>query len=529
MVEDAELIRRYAEEQSEGAFAELVQRHVPLVYSAALRRLAGDAHAAADVTQLVFTALARQAPSLVRCQVLPGWLYATTRNLAVDYIRSEHRRRAREQEAHAMHEPDSASPPPDWDQLRPLLDEVMDQLGQRDREAVLLRFFAHRSFSEIGQALNVTEDAARMRVDRAIEKLRAMLARRGATSTGAALGLMLSSQAATAAPAGIAGPVTSAALQSAAVASPALTLIELMSTSKIIAATGLALVFAIGFTVHEVRAARAAESLLAESQRNLTSLEGQVSRSQQRAAEAEGKLAGLRQAAAEDRAATEAEAPKAAKAKPDPVGTGKKFVEIHPETTTLITSHAAHRVTLLYGELLRRLNLTPAQIEQFRALALQREAGVRWFTATQQPYAEVNVGDLTRQQIDAQIKELLGPAGFAQYEEYSRNLLGQTRRLAEQIARSDYFTATPLTPGQGDRLTEIVAQNSPDFIAGRQVNLVTLDWDKTLAAAGSVLPAPQLAALAALRDKAFFDQAMRQQINQAVKDARAAAGVPPEY
>ena len=103
MSEDAELIRRYAEEQSEEAFAELVQRHVPLVYSAALRRLAGDAHAAADVTQLVFTALARQATSLADCRVLPGWLYATTRNVTVDYVRREHRRRTREQEACAMH------------------------------------------------------------------------------------------------------------------------------------------------------------------------------------------------------------------------------------------------------------------------------------------------------------------------------------------------------------------------------------------------------------------------------------------
>lgn len=529
MFEDAELIRRYTEEQSEGAFAELVQRHVPLVYSAALRRLAGDTHAAADVTQLVFAALARQAPSLVHCRVLPGWLYATTRNVAVDLIRSEHRRRTREQEARAMHELDSESPPPAWDQLRPLLDEVMDQLDQNDREAVLLRFFARRSFSEIGHALHVTEDAARMRVDRALEKLRTLLARRGATSTYAALGLMLTSQAATAAPAGITVAVTSAALQSAAISGPALNLIQLMSTTKATTATGIVLVLAIGFSVHEMRQARAAEASLAAVQRNLTGLADQVTRSGQRAVDGETKLAGLRQAHAEARAAAEAEAAMAAKAKLDPVGTGKKFVETHPETTTLITNYAAHRVTILYGELIRRLQLTPAQAEHFRALALQREAGVRWFTATHVPYAEVNVGDLTRQQIDAQIKELLGPAGFAQYEEYSRNLLGQTRRAAEQIARSDYFSTTPLTHEQANRLTEIVAQNSPEYLAGRGVNLATLDWAKTLAAAASVLPAPQLAALAALREKALFDQAMRQEINQAVKDARAAAGVPPEY
>src|SRR5258708_30289140 len=136
MFEDGELIRRYAEEQSEGAVSELVQRRVPLVYSAALRHLAGDAHAAADVTQLVFTALARQAPSLVHCRVLPGWLYATTRTVAVDYIRSEHLRRAREQEAHATHALHSASPPPASDRLRPLLYGAMDQLRQNEREAV---------------------------------------------------------------------------------------------------------------------------------------------------------------------------------------------------------------------------------------------------------------------------------------------------------------------------------------------------------------------------------------------------------
>ena len=526
MSEDAELIRRYAEEQSEDAFAELVQRHVPLVYSAALRRLAGDAHAAADVTQLVFTGLAQQAVSLAHCRVLPGWLYATTRNVAVDYVRREHRRRAREQEAYAMHELESASPSPAWDQLRPLLDEVMDQLGQNDREAVLLRFFARRSFSEIGLALNVTEDAARMRVDRALEKLRILLARRGATSTCTALGLMLASQAATAAPAGIAGAVTSAALQTATAASPALNLIQFMSTSKTVAAAGLALLCAIGITVHEVHQAHAAEASLAESQRDLIGLADQVIRTQQHAAETESMLTGLRKTAEEARLASEAGA---GPDKLDPVGMGKNFLKTHPETSALITSYAGNRVTVLYRELFQRLGLTPGQIEQFRGLALQLEAGIRWNTSTQEPFAEINVGDLTRRQIEDQLRALLGPAGYAQYEDYTRNLRGRTRQVAEQIARSDYFSTTPLTPEQANRLTEIVAQNSPEFLGGRGVNLATLDWDKTLAAASSVLPTQQLAKLAALQEKILFEQAMRQQMNQAIKEARTAAGVPPEY
>ena len=528
MFEDAELIRRYAEEQSEGAFAELVQRHVPLVYSAALRRLAGDAHAATDVTQLVFTALARQAPSLVHCRVLPGWLYATTRNVAVDFIRSEHRRRAREQEAHAMHELNSDSPPPDWEQLRPLLDKVMDQLDKNDREAVLLRFFARRSFSEIGIALNVTEDAARMRVERALEKLRTLLARRGATSTCAALGMLLASQAATAAPTGIAGTVTGVALQSAtAAASPALNLIQLMSTSKTIAAAGLALVLAIGFTVHEVRRERAAEATLADAQRNLAGLADQVNRTQQRATDAEKNLAGLQRAAGETtRLASAAEA---APNQPDPIRTGKQFLKAHPETSTLITSYAGIRVTVLYRELFQRLGLTPAQIEQFRELSLQMEAGIRWNTSTQIPFAEINVGDMTRTQIEDQIRGLLGPAGYAQYEDYTRALRGGTRQLAEQIARSDYFSDTPLSSEQAHRLTDIVAQNSPEFRNGRRVNLATLDWEKTLTEAGAVLPEPQLTALAALREKYLFEQTMRKEMNQAIKEAKTAAGVPPEY
>src|SRR5258708_942089 len=527
MFEDGELIRRYAEEQSEGAFSELVQRHVPLVYSAALRHLAGDAHAAADVTQLVFTALARQAPSLVHCRVLPGWLYATTRNVAVDYIRSEHRRRAREQEAHAMHELDSASPPPAWDQLRPLLDEVMDQLGQNDREAVLLRFFARRSFSEIGLALNATEDAARMRVDRALDKLRTLLARRGATSTCAALGMMLASQAATAAPTGIAGTVTSAALKSATTAaSPALNLIQLMSTSKTVAAAGLVLVLAIGITVKEVRREHSAKSSVVTSQRDLAGLAEQLNRTRQRAAEAERNLADLQRAAEEARLAAEVEAKPN---KPDPIRMGKNFLKAHPETSALITSYAGTMVTVRYRELFQRLHLTPAQIEQFRGLALQLEAGIRWDSATQAPFAEINVGDMTRQQIEEQLLGLLGPAGYAQYEDYTRVLRGGTRQVAEQIARSDYFSNAPLSTEQANRLTDIVAQNSPDFRNGGRVNLATLDWEKALTEARGVLPEPQLAALVALREKYLFEQAMRQATNAAIKDAKATAGVPPGF
>ena len=216
--EDAELLRRYADEKSEAAFAELVRRHLNLVYSVALRQVAGDAHLAEDVTQQVFTALARKAGVLAQRPALSGWLYRSTHFAASDVVRAERRRRTREQEAHTM---DSIinSPPAmaDWDKLRPVLDDAIAELPEPDRDAVSLRFLEGRSFAEVGTKLRLSENAARMRVERALDKLHAALSRRGVTSTAAALGVALANQAAVAAPAGLAASVTGAALAGTAV------------------------------------------------------------------------------------------------------------------------------------------------------------------------------------------------------------------------------------------------------------------------------------------------------------------------
>jgi RNA polymerase sigma factor (sigma-70 family) len=217
MTEDAELLRRYAEECSEAAFAELVQRHLGLVYSVALRQVEGDAHLAEDVAQTVFTGLARKAGALARHPVLSGWLYRSTQFAAIDVMRSERRRRAREQEAQTMHElSNSPDVEVDTEKLRPVLDQVMGELNDGDRDAVMLRFFEGRPFSDIGGKLRLTEDAARMRVDRALDKLRERLVRRGVTSTSAVLAATLANQAAVSAPAGLAAAVTGTALSGAA-------------------------------------------------------------------------------------------------------------------------------------------------------------------------------------------------------------------------------------------------------------------------------------------------------------------------
>lgn len=217
MTDDTELLRRYAEEGSEAAFAEFVQRHIARVYAAALRRTNGDTHRAVEVSQLVFTDAARRARSLSRHAVVSAWLYVATRNAAFNLKRAEARRSKREQEAQTMNQTlGMDEPAADLERLRPVLDAAMDELSGADREAVLLRFFEDQPFAAIGVRLRLTENAARMRVERALDRLRTQLTRRGVTSTAAALAVALANQAAVAAPAGLAATVSGVALANAA-------------------------------------------------------------------------------------------------------------------------------------------------------------------------------------------------------------------------------------------------------------------------------------------------------------------------
>jgi RNA polymerase sigma factor (sigma-70 family) len=215
VTDDTTLLRRYAAHRDDEAFAEVVRRHLPFVYSAALRRLGRDTHRAQDVTQVVFCALARDARGIARYPVLSGWLYTATRNAVINVVRGEKRRRIREEEACLMLQIESESDvSADWSKLRPVLDSALDRLSVRDREAVLLRFFQGRSFGEIGAIVGLSEDAARKRIDRALAKLRDVLRPHGVASTSTALAALLASQPVAAAPAGLLASVTGAALSS---------------------------------------------------------------------------------------------------------------------------------------------------------------------------------------------------------------------------------------------------------------------------------------------------------------------------
>jgi RNA polymerase sigma factor (sigma-70 family) len=245
MTEEAQLLHRYVAERSEAAFTELVHRHINLVYFAALRRVGGDAHLADDVTQSVFTDLARKAPTLKDRAALAGWLHTSTRFAAAQVVRAERRRRIREEKAHHLMHEESPTTAPDWNQLRPVIDDALDALNEPEREVLLLRFFENLPFAAIGAQFSLTPDAARMRTERALEKLRALLAQRGIASTAAALALAFATQSGLAAPAGLATRVATGALATAGAATTAT-----LGLWKLLAGGAVA-AFGVGLMLHQ--------------------------------------------------------------------------------------------------------------------------------------------------------------------------------------------------------------------------------------------------------------------------------------
>lgn len=230
--QDMELLQEYVTRHSEEAFAVLVQRHINLVYSVAMRQV-GDPHKAQDVAQAVFILLANKAKGLHKETVLTGWLYQTARLTSATFIRSEMRRQRREQESFMQSTLEQASSIESWASLAPVLEEAMARLGETDRDAILLRFFENKSMQEVAAALNSNEQAVKKRVGRAVEKLRLYFVKRGVTVSASVLTGILMTNSVQAAPTGFASSVTLAVVKGTAVTASASTLVS--ATSKVMA------------------------------------------------------------------------------------------------------------------------------------------------------------------------------------------------------------------------------------------------------------------------------------------------------
>jgi RNA polymerase sigma factor (sigma-70 family) len=201
---DEQLIRQFADTGDDDAFALIVRRNIDWVYSMSLRLTHGDHAAADDIAQAVFILLARKSRLLGSNAVLRRWLFVSTRLCFRAVQRHEQRLRARERRSVALREVTQQSEFPDWDALSPSLDALVARLGAGDRDVILMRFYQGMSFARIGGALRISEDAARKRLARAVERLREMLARRGITSAAVALATLLAEQTTRAAPESVA-------------------------------------------------------------------------------------------------------------------------------------------------------------------------------------------------------------------------------------------------------------------------------------------------------------------------------------
>jgi RNA polymerase sigma factor (sigma-70 family) len=269
VMDDLPLLREYAASNSESAFETLVSRYAPLVYASALRQTR-DPHLAEEVTQAVFIILAKKAGRVGTGTILSGWLFKATRYVALAQIRAAARRQRYEQEAAMPNEDQIPAPDPLWEQIVPLLDEAMAQLGEKDRQALLLRYFENKSLAEIGSVFGTCEDAARMRINRALDKLHRYFSRHGVASTAALIAETISLNSAIAVPATLVKSVTVAAVAHGVAGGSTLILIKgalkLMAWShmKSTVVAGAILVLAAGTTgvvIHSVNVSRTREAL----------------------------------------------------------------------------------------------------------------------------------------------------------------------------------------------------------------------------------------------------------------------------
>lgn len=530
MTDDAELLRQYVETHSEAAFAELVQRHLSLVYSAALRQVGGDTHLAQDIAQTVFSALARKAASLSNRPTLAGWLYLGAHHAAAQVVRGEQRRRVREQEAHTMHELFSdAESATNWDRVRPVLADAMRELSDADRDAVLLRYFERRPFAAIGDALELGEDAARMRVDRALDKLRVLLSRRGITSTTAALAAALGNQAMVAAPVGLAASITGTALAGAAVtattAATATTLTAGIFMTKTTLIVTAAAIVAIVSTVYFYTKAERADAIVTTVVRERDDLREKISAAEQRVTRAEQQNAALKRdfdgifskqtssAAIASNGLTEADKAKFYVR----AGPGDKAEAQRQQRESRILNLEAN-----YQALFRQLGFTAEQIERFKAVRLEgmdkssdlfraRAAAAKAADPTigrpglQKVFDQANADNYAETQ--AALRATFGEEIAQKIQHYESAL--PVRPMANQLASSLFYSDAPLTPDQAERLVDIMANHSrtgPGKVDAGAMNAVAV-----LEEAQAVLSPTQMAA---------FRHLVRQRVQKQLEEER---------
>lgn len=246
-MDDWQLLNEYKSRNSEEAFRELVTRYAGMVYHVALRQLRNP-HAAEEIAQAVFITLAQNAGRISRRTLLSGWLFHTTRFAVLNRLRSETNRQRHEQEAFTMQTiTETNDSGPIWEQISPLLNDALEKLPEKDRAAVMGRYFEDKSYKDVAVLLGVSEDAAKVRIYRALEKLRVIFSKKGVALNSVALAAVFTAHGVSTLPAGLASSITAAAMGATSTTSTATFLkgtlkIMVWTKAKIAIVTGVVLV-----------------------------------------------------------------------------------------------------------------------------------------------------------------------------------------------------------------------------------------------------------------------------------------------
>jgi hypothetical protein len=385
------------------------------------------------------------------------------------------------------------------------LDELMDQLNERDREALLLRFFEGRPFAELGKKIGASEDAARKRVDRALEKLRGALARRGVKSTSAVMGMLLANQTVLAAPSGLAATVTGSALALGSGATPpVLTFFYLMNAKIIAAAAVVVLLGLVGTSRREFAALHAADVALAAATSDYASTAAKRRELSERLQETEksASLLATNLAAEEARAASAAAALAVQAAKPieDPIAAGYAFLARHPPVKQALAEYAAARSKFRFGPLYEALQFTPEQVREFESLW---GIGMGAQGAGNASLQLMSAPDIPRAEATRRLREVVGKDDWNKFGDHAN--ASAARDIAAKVGGALYFTETPLAPQQADEVMKIFARHRSR--AGSPGD-GTYDWKAVIGSASVHLTPPQLEVLNRMQAEDRFHAAL---------------------
>jgi len=394
---------------------------------------------------------------------------------------------------------DDSGPGADWGEIRDQLDEVMDKLSEQDRTAILLRYFHNQAFGQIGVAFGLSEDAARKRVDRALDRLRGLLVKRGITSTAAALGVVLSSQAASAAPAGLAATIASTALIPGAAASlPASGLFYFMNTKIALSVAGtfglagLLSLPPVGLALYANHQATQSEVTVTNARQENERRTTELRKLQEQTREADQKAADLKaeleRALAAIESATKAQqptpptSPSQSKAQADALADAKLFLAQFPQSRQMLFDLDRAKIHASYTGFYRSSNLTAGQIEEFETRTAE-------FLLQSYGLTPSGMSSLASQLPDDQLQRILGAENFQHFQEFNRAKAAHS--FAGEVALAVGYTATPISPQQSEQLVQIIAGSSGAYQNGQSLKIENVNWANVVPQAQKILTPEQ--------------------------------------